>query len=275
MTQNKPQLLLPVLAGMFFFSSCIERAFFHSPLQGNLATYHATPVGSDSIKSATYVHGALSIGSMNENLRDNVFTFQTGIHRAHALDNFRLNYGAALALGSYHVKPYYDYNSYYNNYIDSALRTGGKFFGAYGVYGGVSAAMPLGRNGRRGEWRYIGVEGNLFNEFGEYYSFRKNLPDSSADEIDRKRYFGSVGLNTEIIFKGRSQNKFGIKLAFGSYLRRLSYTDASVNNYYHQHDDLLYFSNTYHFTVQKATTYFQFNVATHAVHFQLGVNYRL
>ena len=275
MTQNKPLLLLPVLACMFFFSSCIERAFFHSPLQGNLATYHATPVGSDSIKSATYVHGALSIGSMNENLRDNVFTLQTGIHRAHALDNFRLNYGAALTLGSYHVKPYYDYNRYYNNYIDSALRTGGKFFGAYGVYGGVSAAMPLGRNGRRGEWRYIGVEGNLFNEFGEYYSFRKNLPDSSADEIDRKRYFGSVGLNTEIIFKGRSQNKFGIKLAFGSYLRRLSYTDASINNYYHQHDDLLYFSNTYHFTVQKATTYFQFNVATHAVHFQLGVNYRL
>jgi hypothetical protein len=275
MTQTKPLLLLPVLASMSLFSSCIERAFFHSPLQGNIATYHATPVGSDSIKAATYVNGALSIGSMNENLRDNVFAFQAGIHRAHALDIVRLNYGASLVLGSYDVKSYYNYNSYYNNYMDSALRTGNKFFGAYGAYGGISLAMPLGRNGRRGEWRYIGIDGNLFNEFGEYYSFRQHLPDSSADEIDRKRYFGSLGLNTEIVFKGRSQNKFGIKLGFGSYLRRLSYTDASPNSYYQQHDDLLYFSNTYHFTIRKATTYFQFNIATHAVHFQLGVNYRL
>jgi len=275
MTQNKTKLLLPAFACLLFFNSCVERAFFHSPLQGNIATYHAMPVGSDSIKAATYVHGVLSIGSMNDDLRDNVYTFQTGVHRAHVLNQFRFNYGAALVLGSYNVKPYYNYNSYYNNYIDSAVRAGNKFFGAYGVFGGVSAAIPLNRNSGRGEWRYLGVEANLYNEFGEYYTFRKQLPDSSADEIDRKRYFGSVGLTSEIIFKGRSQNKFGIKVGFGSYLRRLSYTNDNVNNYYHQGNDLWYFSNTYHFTLRKSTTYFQFNIATHAAHFQLGLNYRL
>ena len=259
-----------MLTSMFFCSSCIESSYFHSPVQGNSAVYHAVPVASDSIKSATYVNGALSIGGMNDAWRDGVYAAQAGIHRSHVLDNFRLNYGASLAVGSYHVKPYYNY---YNNYFDSTINrnAGSKFFGAYGLYGGISAAT---RMGRRGEWRYIGVEGSLFNEFGEYYSFRKNLPDSAATEIDKKKYLGSLGINTEVVFKGRSQAKFGIKMAFGSYLRRLNYS-GYAGDYYHTHDDLLYFSNTYHFTFKKTTAYFQFNIATHAAHFQVGYNYRL
>ena len=255
---------------MLFSSSCIENSYFHSPLQGSTSAYHAMPVASDAVKSATYINGAISNGGMNENWRDNVFTFQAGLHRAHVLDNFRLNYGASLALGSYHVKPYYNYSSY----MDSAINrnAGSKFFGAYGVYGGISAAVHMGR---RGEWRYIGVEGSLFNEFGQYYTFRKNLPDSAATEVDRKKYLGSAGLTTELIFKGRSQNKFGIKIGFGSYLRRLQYfNDNSTGYYYHPHDDLLYFSNTYHFTFKKTTAYFQFNFATHTANFQVGYNYR-
>ena len=270
MTQNKP-LLIIILAGELFFSSCIENSYLHSPMQGSSSAYHAMPVASDSVRSATYVNGALSIGGMNENWRDNVYTFQAGLHRAHVLNHFRLNYGASLALGSYNVKPY---NNYYSNYVDSLFyRNGGaKFFGAYGIYGGISAAT---RMGRRGEWRYIGVEGSLFNEFGEYYTFRKNLPDSQATEIDKKKYLGAVGINTELIFKGRSQTKFGIKIGLGSYLRRLYYyDDYSTGYYYRPHDDLLYFSNTYHFTFKKTTTYFQFNIATHAAHFQVGYNYR-
>ncbi|MEP7280186.1 MAG: hypothetical protein ABI813_16180, partial [Bacteroidota bacterium] len=129
--------------------------------------------------------------------------------------------------------------------------------------------------GRRGEWRFLGVEGNIFHEFGEYYDFRKIMPDSQATEIDRKNYLGSAGINTELVFKGQSQNKFGIKLAFGSYFRRLHYVGADPGDYYHQYNDLLYFANTYHFSFKKNTVYFQFNSATHAVHFQLGYNYRL
>ncbi len=261
-------LLLP--ASLFLLSSCITNAFFHSPMQGNNNAYHATPLGSDSVKSATYVDGAASLGGMNEDLRDGVYAFQLGLHRAHALGAIRFNYGATLALGSYHVDDYYhSYNSYYSNgYVPG----GNLFFGAYGLQGGVSASMPLGR---RGEWRYLGVEGSLFKEFGDYYSFRKNLADTLAEEIDRKKYLGSVGLNTEIIFKSRrSGNKFGIKIGVGSYLRQLSYYDSYSSNYSHK-DDLIYFSSTYHFTFRKSTIYFQFNGATHAAHFQVGYNFRL
>jgi hypothetical protein len=257
---------------LVMLSSCYERAFFQSPLQGNSAVYRTVPVASDSVKSATYVSGALSIGGMNQRWRDGVYKLQMGLHRGHVVNNVRLNYGASLALGSYRVKPYFDYRA---NYTDSGRGARGYFFGAYGVYGGISVASKLGR---RGEWRFIGLDASLFNEFGDYASFRKNLPDSAASQIDRKRYFGSLGLNTELIFKFKSQHKFGIKIAAGSFLRRLQYNNApgsSITYYYDTYDDLLYFSNTYHFTVERATTWFQFNLATHAAHFQLGLNYRL
>ncbi len=266
-------LLLPALALLMIFtcSSCIESSFFHSPVQGNTSAYHAVPLASDAIKSATYVNGALSIGSMNDGLRDIVYSGQAGIQRSNVVNNFRLSYGASLAAGAYHVNQYYDYYSGYANAL-SPGQTGSKFFGAYGLNGGISAAK---RMGRRGEWRYIGIEGSLFNEFGSYYNFRKNLADSQAIEIDRKKYLGAAGITTELIFKGRSQNKFGIKFGLGSYLRRLYYLDSQPGDHYREHDDLIYFSNTYHFTFKKTTAYFQFNAATHAVHFQAGFNYRL
>jgi hypothetical protein len=266
-----PALILIIC---FFSTSCIRRAYYYSPLQGNTFTYHAMPAGSDSMKSATYASGAISIGGMNEEWRDNVYSFKAGLHRSHAINNLRFYYGATIAYGSYNVKPYANY--YYRNYyLDTSSinhHSGGKYFGAYGINAGFSASIPMGR---RGEWRYIGVEGSLYNEFGDYYSFRKNLPDSAATIIDKNKYLGSAGINTELVFKGRSLNKFGIKIAMGSYLRRLHYYNGYSADFYNSTQDLFYFSNTYHFTTKRATTYFQFNIATKAGHFQFGVNYRL
>jgi hypothetical protein len=269
---NIPAILC--LICLCFCSSCIRRAYYYSPLQGNAFTYHAIPVGSDSVKAATYASGAISLGGMNEDWRDNVYSFKAGLHRSHVVDNFRFYYGATIALGSYNVKSYDNY--YYDNYyLDTSSinhHAGAKTFGGYGLNAGFSASVPMGR---RGEWRYVGVEGSLYNEFGDYYSFRKNLPDSAATIIDKNKYLGSLGVNTELVFKGRSLNKFGIKIAMGSYLRRLHYYNGFSPSFYNSSQDLLYFSNTYHFTTKRATTYFQLNFATKAAHFQFGVNYRL
>jgi hypothetical protein len=259
-----------LLLSTFFLSSCVESTYFHSPLQGNSAVYRTMPVASDSMKSATYASAAISLGGMNELWREGVYKFQAGLHRSHVLGNFRMNYGASGAVGYYNVKNYFDANG---NYVDIGNSPDAKFFGAWGLYGGASAARPMGR---KGEWRYIGIEGSLFNEFGEYAHFRQHLPDSAAQEIDREKYLGSVGINTELVFKGRSQNKFGIKFAAGSFLRRLQYLQPGGSLYnYRSHDDLIYFSNTYHFTIRKVTSWFQLNLATHAAHFQFGMNYRL
>lgn len=253
------------------FSACKESNFFHSPLQGNSAVYRAMPLASDSEKSATYVSAALSLGGMNQLWRDGVYKLQAGVHKGHVLNQFRLNYGAALAAGYYNVKPYYNYTG---SGASTITDNGTKSFGAWGLYAGLSAARPLGR---RGEWRYIGIEGSLYNEFGKYYNFRRHLADSVAEEVDRHKSLGSLGVNTELVFKGRSGNKFGIKIAAGSFLRRLQYTNSSNSNYYYHgpHDDLLYLSATPHFTVRKTTTWFQLNLATHAAHFQVGFNFKL
>ena len=215
-------LLSISLVAVLIFTSCIQKAYYQSPVLGNIPTYHAMPVASDSLKSAVYATATLSLGGMNDRLRDNVFSFQGGLHRSHVIDHFRMYYGASLAVGNYNVQryDYFYYDTYYTDTMSINKNAGGKFFGAYGAYGGISAAAPMGR---RGEWRYIGIEGNLFNEFGDYYTFRKNLPDTAATTIDKKKYLGSLGISTELVFKGRSQNKFGMKFAFGSYLRSLRY----------------------------------------------------
>lgn len=265
-------LLLLASSSIFFCSSCLHKTYFFSPLQANTSSYQAMPVRSDSLKSAIYADGSFSAGGLNQGWRDGVYAFRASMHRSHVIENFRLYYGASIILGEYNVKPndylYYNAGSY-NSIV------GTKSFGAYGFNAGFSFTVPLGR---KGEWRFLGVEGSLFKEFGDYYNFRKSLPDSAANIIERNQHLGSLGINTELIFKGRSNNKFGIKFAGGSYLHYLtSRGDGSYYNtrYPDQRIDLVYFSNTYHFTVNKVTAFFQLNIGTQAGHFQAGINYRL
>jgi len=262
------KLFFPALSCLFF-TSCIQRTYYQSPLLGIVPAFRTMPVASDSLKAATYVNATVSLGGMNQNLHDDVFSFQSGLYRSHVLGNFRINYGAAVAAGTYHVDAYH---AFYPDTVSRIKNPGTKFFGAVGGYGGISVARPMGR---RGEWRYIGLEGSLFNEWGDYYSFRKGLADSAANTIDKKKYLGSLGVSTEFVFKRRSQNKFGMKFTLGSYLRSLAYHNN--NNYYdnRSHDNLLYFSAVYHATVKKSTGFVQLNIATHATNMQMGFNYRL
>jgi len=273
MKPNPKPTILALTIALISLSSCLHKAYYQNPVQANIGTYHAVPVASDSVKSAFYLSSSISLGGMNENLRDNVLSLQLGTHRSHVLNRMRLYYGASAAVGSYNVKRYssYGYDTYYLDTVSINRKAGTKFWGAYGAYGGISASAPMGR---RGEWRYIGVEGSIFREFGEYRDFRKELPNRAATTIDKKNYMGSLGINTELIFKGRSRKEFGMKFAFGSYLRTLQYSTDSSGYSYGTHDNLFYFSNAYHFTRDKTTTYVQLNIATHAANVQFGVNYR-
>ena len=253
---------------LLFFNSCVQKTYYQSPGVGSLQPYHAMPVASDSVKSATYVNATVGLGAMNQRLRDDVFSFQSGLHRSHVIGNLRMSYGASVAVGSYDVDPY---GPFYPDTVSRIKKPGTKFFGAYGGYGAISAAAPMGR---RGEWRVLGIEGSLFNEFGNYYTFRQNLPDSAATTIDRKKYLGSLGVTTEFVFKGRSKNKFGMKFTLGSYLRSLDFYDKYSSSY-NRHDDLIFFSSVYHATIKKSTAFVQLNFATHATNVQFGFNYRL
>ncbi len=273
MKKNYTFLLL-IVSIVVFFSSCSSSAYFYSPSNATSVPYHAIPLQSDSLKGATYASGIFNVGGANQDWRDCVFGFQGRIHRSNNFGNFQTFYGANISVGSYHIAEFYDvdhvnYYPYdttvYHNYAENT------FYGSYGFNGGINVVVPT-RHG--GEWRAIGIETSLQKEFGNYYTFRKNLGDSSATVIFRKNVTGTVGLYTDIIAKSRHGAEFGYKMSWGFMLNPESdyshiYSKNSIN-------PVAYFSNTFHFTKEKVTGFVQINLSnSYAGNIQFGVNYKL
>ncbi|MEO6722371.1 MAG: hypothetical protein ABIN67_18530 [Ferruginibacter sp.] len=256
-------LVLPIL------TSCFRQAYFLSPFNATTNYYHGIPMSKDSVKSATYISGAVSVGGANEYFHDEVFSFNGYFHRSHNFNKLQAWYGANLSIGSYHL----DSDSYYSNpnYTNPIYRGGTKFFGGLGVSGGMNVVMPMGT---RHEWRVIGMESTLQNEYGSYLDFRKKLPDSAANAITRSKIFVTAGLTTEFVFRRRSGTTIGYKLAIGSSLQQ-------TNRYYFDYSNYrgsinpMYISNTLQITRKSVTGFGQVNFGDYAANFQMGVTYRL
>ena len=54
--------LLFLIACTVFLTGCFRQAYFLSPSHATSNFYHAKPLSSDSVKSATYIGGAFSAG---------------------------------------------------------------------------------------------------------------------------------------------------------------------------------------------------------------------
>ena len=266
MKKNSLQFL-PVI--LFFLSGCVESSYLYSPSNATSNPYHAIPLQSDSLKGATYISSIFTLGGANEGLRDGVYAFQGRIHRSNNFKNLQAYYGANVSLGVYHVANYF--NSY-NSYYDTALYASNNFFGSYGFNGGINAVIPT-RHG--GEWRVIGLETSVQKEFGNYYNFRKNLPDSASDVIFKKNVTGSVGIFTNIIGKSRHGTEFGYKMSLGFMLN----PESDFTHYYNVHNivnPIIYFSHALHWTKENVTGFVQFNFSNgYAGNVQFGINYRL
>lgn len=265
--------LLSLTVILFFFSSCITHAYFLSPSNAMTDPYHAIPLKSDSLKSITYLSGIFTAGGANNDWRDGLYSFQGRIHRSHNFGNFQAYYGANLSVGTYHVAEYYRYSySYPSDSLYNHVLSTNNFFGMYGFNGGINAVVPFSNGG--GEWRAIGIETSLQKEFGNYYDFRKNLPDSSADIIFRKNVTGTVGICTDIVTKSRRGIEFGYKAAFGFMLNPQS-------DYVHIYNanelsPVTYFSQTLHLTRDNITGFIQLNFSNnYAGNMQFGINYML
>ncbi|HEY8734468.1 MAG TPA: hypothetical protein VIL90_07890 [Puia sp.] len=176
------------------FSSCLtpRQGYFLSPGNANSDPYHTIPLHTDSNKTAIYVNAGYSIGSANDRGFDQVSVGQLSIHRSNNFGIFQAYYGVNLSLGACNVAEFY--NSHYR-YVggwfssvpvpyDTIYHIPGKgeFFGSYGIMGGINLVF----DGHRGEWRAIGIETAIQNEFGNYLEFRKSLPDTAANIIFTK-----------------------------------------------------------------------------------------
>jgi hypothetical protein len=252
-------------------TSCFRQAYFLSPFNTTTNYYHAIPLNSDSIKSATYISGAVSAGGANDFYNDEVYSLHGYFHRSHSFKKFQAYYGANASVGSYPVEPGSYYSGNYNN-PPINYDAGSKFFGGFGISGGMNLVMPMGT---RHEWRVIGIETSLQNEYGQYLDFRKRIPDSAADAIHKHTLFTTVGLTTEFVFKLKKGGSIGYKLAIGSSLQK---TNRFYYGYYDNYRASFvpaYISNTFQITRNQVTGFGQLNLGSYAANFQAGISYRL
>jgi hypothetical protein len=277
------KLLLACLT-LFLLNGCVpeRQGYLLSPQNASSNTYHVIPMITDSIRSSMYVSGIFSTGTANDHASDQVNMFQGSLHRSNHFGVFQSYYGVNFSLGSYHVKEYYNFNYDFNGnsgnpYIrDSSnhIPDSHQFFGSYGFSGGINivTAHEHSLKYRHSEWRILGLETSLQNEFGSYSDMRGKLPDTAANVIFRKKFSAYLGLYTEWLWTDRHQIESGFKMAAGMDLN----PGNCYTNYYAPSILPLYcFSLTYHVRKDRYTGFIQTNFGTYADNIQIGFSYRL
>lgn len=258
--KKTPYLLFAVI---FIIQSCSTNySSFVSPLEATSFQYHTIPLQSDSVKSATYFSANVSLGSSLSN-NDFMYSFQANIHRSHNFGFLQAYYGAGILAGSYRFDRFNDYNYYpgtYNSFPSP------KFFGAYGINGGINAVFNFGNF----EWRVFGMEGSVYNEFGEYINFRKTASDSTSSVRETNSLTKTLGGTTEFLWKRRRGSIFGYKMAIGGFF--IADKNFHSLEYYQKP---MYFSNTLHLTKGNMTAFWQMNIGSYLSTFQMGINYKL
>ncbi|HUP11517.1 MAG TPA: hypothetical protein VM187_04880 [Niastella sp.] len=252
-------VLLPLLLG-----GCIEHRYYVSPYNGNHSTYHPIPLKTDSVRSGYYVAGTVAIGGANDQGVDDVFAFHGNVSGGHNLGLFQAFYGLSLSAGNYKVDT-----------ATGVYRPGNKSFGGTGFEGGINVVMPF----EGGEWRLIGVETSLYNEFGKYLQFRKTLPDPDSydnviDLVVRNKFYGTFGGYTEVITQGEA-TAWGFRIG-GGWPLGTHYRNKTIYDPYediHLQYQYLYF--TTHLTKNRSTGFMRLNAATKATNIMFGLNYRL
>ena len=250
-----------------------------SPMNAQSLPYHTIPFQSDSMKSAVYGSLVYTSGTANDKGRDWINAGQASIYRSHNFGNFQAFYGASITLGAYHQTEFYNANYTPGS---AGLIGGGDqpidtfyhipahrySFGSYGISGGINGVKSLGNT----EWRFLGIETSLQNEFGDYYSFRKNLQDSAANIIFRHHVTGTIGIYTDGLWRTGLNTQFGFKFALNMLVNpRSDYTLLNTYSIF----PVTFFSTTFHITAKQFTGFIQGNLGTKATSFQIGTSYRL
>ena len=263
------QILPLALAILLLFSRCTYHAYYQSPFHANTETYHSLPLRSDSLRSASYISGVFTGGVANDNWRDGINSFTGSFYRAHVFNHFQAFYGADASLGYYRVAGYSGDKPAPG--LDTALintASGHKFFGGYGVSMGGNLVIPFGR---ASELRAPGLSFTLRQEYGDYLSFRKSLPDSAANSIFRNSLVGVLAVSMEAAFKtGNGVISYKIQLGGDVINPRSHYAGNDSTNY-----NMLFASQCLSVTVGQFTGFGQLNLGNHTASCQLGVNYRL
>lgn len=263
-------ITLAALLIIFLLPACIiqQQAIYLSPKHAATNNYKAIPMVSDSLRSATYVSAMVHAGGANFRLRDGNLGFQGNIHQSRQWGHLQTFYGAGMAIGLYDIEPY----QFPGNQVDAAWinpRAGSRFYGSYGLHAGLNFALPFASGS---EWRILGIEGNLMDEFGSYYRFRKEIPANGANVIERSNRYASFTFSSDLIGRFSDGSTMGYKMAYTRSFRKLS---GMVSNFNPVSAFPQYMSHTIHITVKKWTGYGQANFGSDATNVQFGMIRRL
>ena len=270
-------LLFSVAAGACTTTRHLQ-TFYVSPFNGNANDYHALPARNDSAHTAVYAGFCHYNGTANVHRNDNVSATRFSLYVAQHRGYFQWYCGGDLTLGNYTMNSWDTSNPIFSylvllpparsEQLDRYL--GPHFFAGTGFDAGINAVVPMGQ----GEWRVLGVETALHNEFGEFLHLRQKLPDSLAGYIVRRPFFGTVGLTSEFVFRTRLGN-FGFRLAEGKVLGGnyantgvLDSTDLKPLRY------LSYTNLNFQMTWDRFTFYSQLEFAAKGYSGRLGFIYR-
>lgn len=273
--------LYSLMATGCLLTSCTtvrQQAYYVSPFNGHPSDYHPLPVSVDSAHTAVYIHAAFLNGSANQRRTDGVTAFRSSISVAHHTGILQAYYGGDFTIGAYKMGKWDTGATYLpvrvslppanTEFLNS--KSGSKTFGGVGFDAGANLVWPNGQC----EWRYIGVETSMHQEFGDYLSIRKGLPDSAASLLIRNPFFATLGLSTEIV-KRTSYGEFGFRFVKGWSLGNAYQNSGVYDKEAGKHLHYGYGSFSFHLTTGRYTAYIQFNGATQARSLNLGIHYRL
>lgn len=263
--------LYPIVISVLFFAGCSSTSYYQSPLHANTNGYKSIPLQRDSTSNAIYGTAMISGGAANDNLRDGLRGFTVELHRAHNLGRFQAYYGITGTTGRYRVdSTHNEKGGYFNRALDTALinsNTGSKRFSSLGGFAAVNYVLPTSF----GEWRVAGVELAWQREFGDYLKFRRMLPDTASNMIDKRKSFFTVGVSTDVLF-ATNNGSFGLKFAFITNPTGVNGYDVDRNVYQYTSS---HFASTIHAEFNRFNAFTQLNIGDHAVTFIGGGGYRL
>lgn len=267
-------------AGLLMLPGCAihRQAYFVSPFNGNNTEYHTLPTMIDSVHTALYSSLSISPGSANDFGTDHYLSGKASIYVAHQVGYFQFHYGLNLSLGNYSMGMWQVDTSYYRRSSNTDLPhaaqvnsySGDHFFGGIGFEGGVNLVVPMGG----AEWRFLGVETSVTQEFGNYLAVRRQMPDSIANLINRDALFATIGLNTEVVIYERD-GEWGWRVGFGWPLGSAYSSPGVFDNATGRFLHYKYFNFSFHYTHKRITGYGQLNLATKESGGVFGANYRL
>lgn len=255
------------LASLIFFSGCFYPPYYLSSSNANTNYYRTIPLKSDSVKAASFISVILTKGAANSSSSDNVMAFHGNFHRSFRFGICQGYYGIHHSLGFYRVAKVQHRRFNVNESIINRM-AGNKFFGSYGINGGINVVKLINTSA---EWRILGLEATLQNEFGDYLKFRKRLPIDTANDITKRSLYITTGFNSDIAVKTRT-GSFGCKIAIGASLRHTLYVNNKRDTSFRKP---VYAGFTVHYTNRRWTSFVQGNLGAYAHNVQLGTSYRL